>query len=73
MGAQTTLKQSLAGIQLKPASNAVKCSCLPDPMFGIIERGVPQAYVRARASSETLCSVRVLRVFLCIFYIKEGI
>ena len=37
---------------------------------GIIERGVPQAYVRARASSETLRSVHVSRVFLCIFYIK---
>ena len=33
--------------------------------------GVPQAYVRARASSATLCSVHVLRVFLCIFYIKR--
>ena len=31
--------------------------------FGIIERGVPQAYVRARASSAALCSVHVLRVF----------
>ena len=41
--------------------------------FGILERGVPQAYVRARASSATLCSVHVLRVFLCIFYIKQGI
>ena len=41
--------------------------------IGIIERGVPQAYVRARASSETLRSVHVLRVFLCIFYIKMGI
>ena len=41
--------------------------------FGIIERGVPQAYVRARASSETLRSVHVLRVLLCIFYIKMGI
>ena len=35
--------------------------------------GVPQAYVRARASSETLRLVHVLRVFLCIFYIKMGI
>ena len=37
--------------------------------------GVPQAYVRARASSATLGSVHVLlrRVFLCIFYIKKGI
>ena len=43
------------------------------PFIGIIERGVPQAYVRARASSATLCSVHVLRVFLCIFYIKKGI
>ena len=34
--------------------------------FGIIERGVPQAYVRARASSATLCSVRVLRAFLSL-------
>ena len=41
--------------------------------FGVIERGVPQAYVRARASSATLCSGHVLRVFLCIFYIKKGI
>ena len=32
-------------------------------LFGIIERGVPQAYVRARASSETLRSVHVSRVF----------
>ena len=36
------------------------------------QRGVPQAYVRARASSETLRSVHVSRVFLCIFYIKMG-
>ena len=42
-------------------------------IFGIIERGVPQAYVRARASSETLRSVHVSRVFICIFYIKMGI
>ena len=41
--------------------------------LGIIERGVPQAYVRARASSATLCSVHVFRVFLCIFFIKKGI
>ena len=41
--------------------------------LGIIERGVPQAYVRARASSETMRSVHVSRVFLCIFYIKQGI
>ena len=34
--------------------------------LGIIERGVPQAYVCARASSATLCSVHVLRVFLFI-------
>ena len=40
---------------------------------GIIERGVPQAYIRARASSAMLSSVHVLRVFLCIFYIKKGI
>ena len=38
--------------------------------FGIVEREVPQAYVRARASSATLCLVHVLRVFLCIFYCK---
>ena len=45
----------------------------PIPL-GIIERGgVPQAYVRARASSAALCSVHVLRVFLCIFFIKKGI
>ena len=41
-------------------------------VIGIIERGVPQAYVRAHASSETLRSVHVSRVFLCIFYIKMG-
>ena len=43
------------------------------PNIGIIERGVPQAYVRARASSATLCSVHVLRVSLslCIFDIKR--
>ena len=40
-------------------------------LVGIIERGVPQAYVRARASSATLCSVHVLRVFLCIFLISK--
>ena len=45
---------------------------IPGLFFGIIERGVPQAYVRAHASSATLCSVHVLRVFLCIFYIKRG-
>ena len=33
------------------------------PFVGIIERGVLQAYVRARASSTTLCSVYVLRSF----------
>ena len=38
-----------------------------------IERGVPQTYIRTHASSATLCSVHVLRVFLCIFYIKKGI
>ena len=32
----------------------------------IVEKGVPQAYVRARASSAALCSVHVLRLFLCI-------
>ena len=43
-------------------------------MIGIIKRGVPQAYVRACASSETLRSVHVLRVFLRIFYsFKKGI
>ena len=31
----------------------------PSAMLGITERGVPQAYVRARASSATLCSVHV--------------
>ena len=41
-------------------------SCSRRPHCRIIERGVPQAYVRARASSATLCSVHVLRVFLCI-------
>ena len=39
--------------------------------FGIIERGKPQAYVRARASSATLCSVHVLGVFLCISISKR--
>ena len=43
------------------------------PKIGIIERGVPQAYVRARASSAMLCSVHVLRVFLCISISKKGI
>ena len=38
---------------------------------GIIERGVPQAFVRARAPSATLGSVHLLRVFLCIFYISK--
>ena len=42
------------------------------PLVSPRERGVPQAYVRARASSATLCSVHVLRVFLCIFFIKKG-
>ena len=47
---------------------------MPQKMcFGIIERGVPQAHVRSRVSSATLCSVHVLRVFLCIVYIKKGI
>ena len=40
---------------------------------GVIERGVPQAYVRARAPSATLCSVGGLRVFLCIFYQKGNL
>ena len=34
---------------------------------GIIEREVPQAFVWARASSATLCSVHVFWVFLCNF------
>ena len=38
-----------------------------------IERGVPRAYVRARASSATLCSVHVLWVFLCVFSIKRNL
>ena len=42
-------------------------------LLGIIERGVPQAYVRARASSAALCLVHVLRVFLCNFDIKRRI
>ena len=42
-------------------------------LIGAIERGVPQAYIRARAPSATLCSVHSYRVFLCIFYIKKGI
>ena len=33
--------------------------------------GVPQAYIRARASSATLCAVHVFRVFLCLCYIKR--
>ena len=41
--------------------------------LGIIERGVPHACVCACASSATLCSVHVLRVFLCIFSIEKGI
>ena len=41
--------------------------------MGIIERGVPQAYVCARASSATVCSVHGLRVFPCIFDIRKGI
>ena len=45
-------------------------STFPTEIVGIIKRGVPQACIRARASSETLRSVHVLRVFLCIFYIK---
>ena len=40
---------------------------------GVIERGLPQASVRACASTATLCSEHVLRVFLCIFFVKEGI
>ena len=39
--------------------------------LGKIEKGVPQAYLHARASSATLCSVQVLSVFLCIFGIKQ--
>ena len=52
------------------------CRDIPDSWrcwIGIIEREVPQAYLRTRASSATLCSVRVSRVFLCIFYIRKGI
>ena len=37
-------------------------------IIGTIERGVPQAYLRAHVSSATLCAVHVLRVFLCIFF-----
>ena len=33
--------------------------------------GLPQGYIRARASSATLCSVHDLRAFLCIFYISK--
>ena len=43
------------------------------PLLREVDFGVPQACVRARASSATLCSVHVLRVFLCMFYIKKGI
>ena len=39
--------------------------------LGIIEGGVPQAYIRARPSSATLCSVHVLRVFLCTLYTSK--
>ena len=46
---------------------------LKGAFVGITERGVPQAYVCARASSVTLCLVHVSRVFLCTFYIKKGI
>ena len=42
----------------------------PFPLRGIIEKGVPQAY-GVRVSSTALCSVHLLRVFLCIFYIKK--
>ena len=34
--------------------------------------GILQAYVRASASSAMLCSVHVLRVFVCIFCIEKG-
>ena len=43
----------------------------PVSVFGIIERGVPQAYARARASSATLCSEHVLRIFLCVSISKR--
>ena len=39
-------------------------------IIGKIERGVPQAAVRARVSSATLCSVRVLRVGLDTYPIR---
>ena len=51
----------------------VSPSKLHYPPIGIIERGVPQAYLRTRASSATLCLVRVLRVFPYIYFIKKGI
>ena len=41
-------------------------------VFRLIDRGAPQAYVRARASSATLCSVLLLKVFLCIFQYQKG-
>ena len=49
----------------------VSFSTLQGQLIGIIERGVPQAYVRARASSATLCSVRVSGVFFCILFILK--
>ena len=44
----------------------------PGSLFQNNRKGVPQAYARARASSATICSVQVLSVFLCIFYVKKG-
>ena len=41
------------------------------PKVGVIERGVLQAYVRARASSATLCSVQVLRGSFSVFSIPK--
>ena len=40
---------------------------------GIIERGVPQAYVCTRASSATLCSVHVLRFSLSLSLCRVSI
>ena len=71
------------GTAISSLAFAICCACVLKTLrfkalrfIGIIERGAPQAYVRARVSSATLCFnslVHVLRVFLCIFNIKKGI
>ena len=43
--------------------SATSCDCNLGLVLGIVERGVPQAYVRARASSATMFSVHILGVF----------